>query len=65
MSEDGKKEWFVNPLTEAFYCFNTDKDPRVMSNKNYKGRKPLYNSTTYKVIEGVEEKKGGIDEERT
>ncbi len=61
MSKTKKTEdlWF------AFRGFNTDQDPRVQSNKNYKGRKPLYNSTTYKVIEGVEEKKGGIDEERT
>ena len=48
----------------AFRTFNTDKDPRVQSNKNYKGINRLYNETTYKVIEGVEEK-GGIDEERT
>ncbi len=52
----------------AFRTFNTDQDPRVQSNKNYKGQRNndrYYSTTTYKVIEGVEEKKGGIDEERT
>jgi hypothetical protein len=60
MSKDEKTldPWY------AFRTFNTNKDPRVQSNKNYKGRNRLYNETTYKVIEGVEEK-GGIDEERT
>ena len=52
----------------AFRGFNTDQDPRLQSNKNYKGQRNndrYYSTTTYKVIEGVEEKKGGIDEERT
>jgi hypothetical protein len=51
----------------AFRTFNTDQDPRLQSNKNYKGQRNndrYYSTTTYKVIEAVEEK-GGIDEERT
>ena len=50
-----------------FRTFNTDQDPRLQSNKNYKGQRNndrYYSTTTYKVIEAVEEK-GGIDEERT
>ena len=46
----------------AFRTFNTNKDPRVQSNKNYHGNRNndrYYSETTYRVIEGVEEKGGG------